>query len=78
MADTESALLEIAAHLNDIKDGIWHNKESNFTIRVAHVLTCTNLCDMDKLQCIKILYFQLAWPERKLNDYQTQLLESVK
>lgn len=69
---------EMNAHLENISDGLNNNPANQFTVRVAHVLTCTTMIDQDKLNCIRVLYRQMAWPERELNDYEKQLLENIK
>jgi len=64
-------------NLEDISDGINYNSSNDFTMRVAHVLTC-DLFDQDKLNCIRILYKQMAWPEHPLSNYETELLDKIR
>lgn len=77
LIEIRDALSDIAGSTKDISDGLWHNKESSFVCRVSHVLTC-DLLDQDKLNCIRILYFKMAWPEKELTLDQKKLLDSIR
>lgn len=68
---------ELNKHLEDISHGLWNNPANLFVMRIAHVLT-SDMFDNDKLQCIRILYTQMAWPERPLSESQKKLLEKIK
>lgn len=67
----------IVTALNNIGDGLWHNNANKFMERVAHVLT-SDMFDHDKLNCIRIIYRQLVWPEKPLSSEELNLLSLIR
>lgn len=59
--------------LENIAREICFRPEVNFTMKVAHVLT-SDLFDDDKLNCIRVLYREFAWPEKELSQKDKDLL----
>ena len=76
MSEIRDALSDISGHLENISSALNYNPEARFVNKVAHVLMA-DIFDGDKLNCIKILYTQMAWPDRPLSNEQQQLLNKV-
>jgi hypothetical protein len=50
----------------------WH-----FFIRTAHILTCDKLNDIEKLNCIRLIYKELVYPEITMNKEEQDLLDRI-
>jgi hypothetical protein len=48
-----------------------------FIMRVAHIITKDGMTDSQKLNCIKIRYRMMAFPEHPINAIEKQLIEDV-
>lgn len=76
LGNLNESLGTMADALVDIKDALCDNPQSIFVNRVAHALT-SSLNDHYKLNVIRILYKQMAWPEVELQQHEKELLMEV-
>lgn len=51
--------------------------DSEFTVRVAHILLKDGMTDSQKLDCIKLRYREMAFPENPLTEIEQQLVDYV-
>ena len=51
---------------------------TDFTIRTAHILTCEHLNDTEKLNCIRLIYREFAFPECVRSQSEDELLHKIK
>jgi hypothetical protein len=50
----------------------------DFTVRTAHILMCDSLSDIEKLNCIRLIYRELAFPEVSRTQQENDLLERIE
>ncbi len=54
------------------------DKYFNFSVRIAHIITCDSLNDIEKLNCVKLRYRELAFPERKFSEQEQKLIDRIE
>lgn len=72
-----SKLELITERICRIEETLTDNPHPEFICQVSHVLMCHTISDLDKLNCIKILYKHMAWPGGIMDPQESELLSSV-
>ena len=53
------------------------DSDSDFVNKVAHILMSEHLSEKERLNCIRLIYKVMAWPEIPLTDSQAKLLDKI-